>query len=367
MKARNFFSAVKLGVITGLAALAMTSGSFAAQLPEQQSTSNNVLALTRQVEKSRINACDNFSDSNSERTGDFYIGGGLGIVNPGGDTGPRYIQICFSEHLTPRLSLGCTYINEGHPDLNEAGHRDGFALMGLYEIPVLNKLRLEAGVGPYFNMNTTWRGNNFEQEFNDKGIGLLATLALIYPISDSGLNIRAQINEVIMPGSFSTTALLLGVGTELGGKLNDRQFSKGQNGNYAINVLAGPCQTTRAGKVYNFGGKIELQRKISDRFAWSVSGISEGDSGVSSRKGFAGQGWFVTPKLGRLEFSAGLGPYGAQESNEDDKGIKILGLATMRAKIDIAKGYYGLAEFNRAISTYDKDEDMFLFGVGKKF
>jgi hypothetical protein len=365
MKIKSLFNKAKLTAITGLAALTMASTGFASQPFQQQSASDNIPALERQVEKSRIMAYNRVSDSYLEQEGDFFIMGGTGTANPGGST-KAYFQVGFSEHITPNFSLGCTYINEGHPDLYEAGHRDGFALMGSYKFPIGNKLRLEAGAGPYFNMNTTWRGNP-EQEYNDKDLGLLATLALIYPLFDTGLNLRAQVNEVILPGSFNTTALLVGLGTELGGKINVRQFPKSQDRNSAINVLAGPCQTTRAGKVYNAGVKVELERKISDRFTWSISGISEGNSRISDRKGFSGQGWFVSPRVGRLEFSAGLGPYVAKEYNKTDEGIKFLGLVSMRAKMDIVKGIYGIIEFDRTVSLYHKDEDMFLLGLGRKF
>jgi len=363
MKVKNLLNNVKLTAATGLAALAMTSASFAAQPSQPQSVGNDIPALTRQIEKSKKAAYSQLSNSNSERQGDFYLMGGQGVASPGGNT-QFYLETGLREHITQNISAGFSYINEGHPDLNIAGHRDGFALTGWYRIMIGNKLRIEAGAGPYLSMNTIWRDDP-KQEYNDKNIGLLTALALVYPLG-RGINLRAQINEVIMPGSFNTTALTLGLGTDLGGKLDTEQFSKAKN-NYALSIMGSLNKTTRGGGQNCTGFELELQRKISDRFAYSISGISEGDSGVSDRTGAASQIWFIAPKLGLLEFSAGLGPYVAQENNPDDKGIKLLGLGSMRAKVYFNDDWYALLERNRVISGYDKDEDMTRLGIGKEF
>jgi len=304
-------------------------------------------------------------ETESRRQGDFYILGGRGTASPGGDTG-FYFQLGFREHITKYISAGITYLNEGHPDLHEAGSRDGFALTGWYRAPIWDRLRLEVGAGPYFSMNTTWRVSP-DQEYNEMNLGLLASLALVYPLSNSGMNLRAQFSEVMMPGSFSTHSLMLGLGVDLNGISYARKYSKEQDIKYTLSILGGGSLTTRCNNKVMPGFELELQRRISERLSLSVAGISEGSTGLSDRAGVAGQLWFLAPELGRLILSAGFGPYIAQENNMDNKGTKLLGLASIDAKFMLTEKLYGLFRFNRAISGYDKDQDMLSCGAGIEF
>lgn len=293
--------------------------------------------------------------------GDAYVMGGEGVASPGGFT-KFYLDVGLREHIAPNVLLGVEYVNEGHPDLYDAGHRDGFAIDGWYQFMVGQKLRLELGAGPYLSMNTTWTGNPSEER-NKKDIGLFAAAAAAYRLGE-GFNLRAQVDEILVPGSFNTTALVLGLGKDLGGNSLVANTSNGHG--YSISAMAGPCKTTRSGENYKTGFQVEIQREISDMFAASISGITEGGSGISNRKGVAGQGWLVAPKLGLLQLSTGLGPYIAQESNGNDQGTKFCGLATLCAQMDIYHGAYIVGRFNRVVSTYNADEDMFIVGVGKQ-
>ena len=344
MQIKNLFKGAKTLAAAGLASLALA-------LSPQNAFSQN-----------------NGSNSEKSRNTDVYFLWGNGLASKGGNT-EFYFQRGLREHVTDDISACVAYINEGHPDIDEAGHRDGIALMAWYEMPVLGKLRLEAGAGPYFSMNTTLKNNSSQkkQEYNDKGVGLTTGLAVSYLLWENGPNARVQLSSAIMPGSFDTHSLSLGLSAELGkGSPAGKYFLKNLE-RYELNALGGLSCTTRSDKEICSGFQIELQKKISKRVSISASGISEGNSGLTDRKGISSQLWFIVPETWRIEMSAGIGPYAAYEGNEENKGTKLLGLASMRAKLRINKRWHALLEGSRVISDYDKDSDRVLIGGGMDF
>jgi hypothetical protein len=78
-----------------------------------------------------------------------------------------------------RFAAGLTYLNEGH---FSAHHRDGFAalLWGRWR-PGDGRLRLSAGLGPYYYFDTAASGGR--GGFHDAhGIGMLYSLAAAYDV-----------------------------------------------------------------------------------------------------------------------------------------------------------------------------------------
>jgi len=312
------------------------------------------------------------SFSDSSRKGDFYFMAGKGqATQEGGDT-RFYLETGFRRNITDRFLVGMEYINEGHPEIKSTGHRDGIVAAGWYRQPLIGRLALEFGVGPYFSMNTT-KSPDLQKESNNENIGLFTSIASVFSLDSSdSVNFRTQLTEILMPGSFNTTALNFGLAFNLD---STERFIQDRDYKNSLAFLAGKAHTTRTNQKQDFYYQLELERLVSEVFSLSLSGISESQTqdGISSRKGIASQLWFSAPKFKRLEISAGAGPYIAQESSEQSQkdnyqGTKLLGIASLRFKLDLSEnGWFTQAEISRIISSYDADKDVACLGIGKKF
>jgi len=365
MKQKSIFQRAKLLGLSALLALSMTPNlAYSESSLSQQST--NMTENTSTYSPLKL------QEKESSRKGDSYFFLGQGLASPGGDT-KYYFRFGIREQIKENFWAGVEYLNEGHPDLKEAGHRDGFAVPLWYFIPIgkEKKFRFELGAGPYFNMNTTPSEDNSE-EYNEKNLGLLLSLGASYRLGKLGNNktrVTVQANEVLMPG-FNSFALTAGLILDLEEKCHSEKSSEEKNKLYSLSLLGGPSVTTRGDAEASIGYKVNLRRElpeISKRVALSLGGISEGNSGLSCRRGIMSQAWFIAPKISWLELSAGAGPYFAQENNPEIKCNEILGIVSIDARIMLTENIYGEFMFDRVVSTKHVDQDNFFFGAGIKF
>jgi len=341
---QNFLKNVKLTGLTGLAALTMTF---------------NPLSSSAQSSET--------SELKSARQGDAYFLGGSGTASPGSDA-RYYFRLGMRERIMENIWAGVEYLNEGHP--KEVGHRDGFAVPLWYFIPIgkENKFRIEMGGGPYFSMNTVTYEDNPDKEYNEKNLGMLLSLGASYRLTSKTKAI-VQANEILMSG-FNSFAITAGLGLDLDEASYEKRFSKEKEKIYSLSFLGGPSVTTRGDAEPSLGCKFQLRRKIpeiSKRLALSIAGISEGDSGLSSRKGIAGQVWFITPKISWLELSAGAGSYLTREDNPKIKGNELLAIVSIDARFILTDTLYFEGMFDRVVSKEHVDQDLFLLGGGIKF
>jgi len=361
MKLKNIFQSAKLTGLSALLALSTTFSAYSESYSAQQST--NITENTSTYSPLKL------QEKESSRKGDFYFLLGQGGASPGGDT-KYYFRLGIREQIKENFWAGVEYINEGHPDLQEAGHRDGFAIPLWYFIPIgkEEKFRLEFGAGPYFNMNTTPSEDNSKEEYNKKNLGLLLSLGASYKLSNR-IKAMIQANEVLMSG-FNSFAITAGLGLDLEEKCHLGKSSEEKNKLYSLSLLGGPSVTTRGDAEASTGYKVNLRREIpeiSKRVALSLGGISEGNSGLSCRRGIMSQAWFIAPKISWLELSAGAGPYLAQENNPEIKCNEILGIVSIDARIMLTENIYGEFMFDRVVSTKHVDQDNFFLGGGVKF
>jgi hypothetical protein len=296
------------------------------------------------------------------RRGDAYFIYGAGTAsNDGGKVGGPVFEAGLEEQFSKHWSVGLVHKNEGHPDGAAVGHRDGYAALGWFSEPLGDRITVKAGAGPYFSMNTVTIDG---AQRDDKNWGAIAALALVYRLNRYGLNARAQIDETKIPGQFSTTIIMAGLSQDLGGKSSEDESSEPLGaGKTSFGLWAGSDVTNRSGQKRHMGYEADVQRAIDEQFAYSVDFIDEGNSGLTDRKGVAGQVWYVAPAGGKWTFSAGAGPYVAHESAPGERGAKLLALVSFKASRQMTKNVSLSCRMNRAVSGYDKDADMFLCGV----
>ncbi|MBI3552245.1 MAG: hypothetical protein HY077_06985 [Elusimicrobia bacterium] len=294
------------------------------------------------------------------RKGEVYFIYGPGIATQGDVIKGPHLQFGINEKISKDFSVGLVHLNEGHADADaHHNHRDGFAVLGWYDKPLSDKTEVQLGAGPYFSMNTVTIAG---EERDDKHWGLLAAVALVHKLNNSGLGLRAQLNHVKMPGTFDTNTVMLGVSQDLGVAQSGSSPGDGASGT-TVSLFAGSAVTNRRGQQPHAGYQLEVERAIDKALHYSISVISEGDSGLTNRTGLAAQAWFVAPPAGSWTFSAGAGPYAAYEAEAAQKGAKLLGLISFRAERAMGHGFKLAARFSRVVSSYDKDEDLFMIGI----
>jgi hypothetical protein len=268
-------------------------------------------------------------------------------------------EVSFGNSLSEHARFSVGYLNEGHPIKN---YRDGFTAEGWLQERVGEKGRVEIGAGPYFSMNTT--RNIEDQELNTKDVGVLASAAMmVYLKGNSGMYLRAQYNHVEMPGEIKTDAFLVGVGSDFGGS-GGESSSDGKN---EITAWEGNSHTTRAKVTAELGQMIEIKRSAGDSLAYSASLIDEGNNGLSDRKGAAVQAWYAVPTDHGWTLSAGAGPYLSQDGIARSDRTQLNGLISIVTAREIDHHWIANIRYNRVVSPDQKDQDMFMIGIGRKF
>lgn len=260
--------------------------------------------------------------------------------------------------FTDWFAVNAVYLNEGHP---ENHHRDGFAIQpSLYKD--FNNWRLQLSAGPYYSMDTTHRADG--TVLNDKHLGLLSSLALKWHPSQRDWYVGIGYNNVWMRNSLNSNSVLLLVGTDL------QQVSGTEKGGdvskMKVGLWIGPGNTTNPGTKVTNGGQLEFAFPFSDQFSYSFAGLYEGNTTLADRKGLMAQGWY-NEILKNWTISAGVGPYLAHDSLRDNKATSLLAVASVRATYQLTRRTNIGLNFNRVISFYHRDADMFMFGIQRAF
>ncbi|MGZ3769806.1 MAG: hypothetical protein ACXVCP_08930 [Bdellovibrio sp.] len=164
--------------------------------------------------------------------------------------------------LSNAIGDGCMRIdtgllNEGHP---ENHHRDGFYLQLTCRKKVLENIRAEFGVGPYFSMDTTKRADKVE--LDQKGLNVIATAALNYYIGKSGLHLRLECNGVkagLPSNAPDSIQCMAGVGQDFSApKMSSDSSTDFKEKKYAVELGALNSKTNHGGTSGTYGGALSL-------------------------------------------------------------------------------------------------------------
>jgi hypothetical protein len=261
------------------------------------------------------------------------------------------------------------HYNEGHPDNN---HRDGFALQWLVLRPLAGHLDAELGIGPYLSMNTTTGADG--RQIDDSNLGLLLSAALRIPLDfmPVGTHLRIGLNQVLMHKVHNSTALIIGLGRQFGPAHAEASTEPVDDSPW-FGASFGVSITNLSGTEAAYAGTLEIRRYLdpSGRFrhwATSMKYIDEGDDGTRvDRRGVAAQAWYVQQVTPRLAMSAGLGPYMARNSREQDhlRGNLLISLQAERALSRRTRVFINFSRVKTFRET--EDRDMVQVGVLKRF
>lgn len=274
------------------------------------------------------------------------------------------------EHLTYTLS----WLNEGHVTNH---HRDGQSAQLWARTNLLERrLSLSAGVGPYRYYDTTRRSPN--DGFSDQhGWGSIFSLAATY-YTPSGWLYEARANRVVANNSIDTTSLLLGIGYQLerpptpGPYANaPRQTTNTTNNEVAI--FLGQTVVNSFQSEHDTARAVEYRHGVSPHIDWTVSWLNEGDARLIRRNGLIAQVWAVHEFFDeRLTLGAGLGPYFSIDRYRmplpgEASDVSVSAIVTATASVRLSSRAFLRGSWNRIASTYNRDSDVILGGLGYRF
>jgi hypothetical protein len=179
------------------------------------------------------------------------------------------------------------------------------------------------------------------------------------------------------PSSVNTVTYLLGAGYQL-----EKPSSPGPlagNGNRGVptgdvlSVMIGPSVVNSLDSQNALAEAIEYRHGFGRWIDGTVSLINEGHSDIGNRQGAAVQVWLKDDFFDdRFSLGLGFGPYVTWNKYKENRAAGgaqnvVAGLMTMSMAYRFADHWIGRVSWNRVVTGYDRDSDIFLAGVGYKF
>jgi hypothetical protein len=114
---------------------------------------------------------------------------------------------------------------------------------------------------------------------------------------------------------------------------------------------------------------VEYRRAFGPVFRGSIAWIDEGDPMLVSRTGVAAQAWLEPGFYGdRFTLGLGFGAYIADDNErQDHHGTSLSRIFTMTASYRAGRDWVGRFSWSRIASSYDRDTDLLMLGVGYRF
>ena len=304
--------------------------------------------------------------------GEISILGGQGwTTNPSEKTFAWQAQ--YMEGLGNNFAYSLSYVNQGH---FISHHRDANAANLWVRTNLFDRqLSLAAGVGGVFYYDTIRPANGgTPQDFH--GWGTMANVAATWYTKSRWFY---QLQGYWLRGgqSFDTLSALAGIGYQLDAPPVEGPDVKGTH----------LYKTTTDNELTLFGGEtivnipgdgrspavaLEYRRGLWRFVEWTAGARYEGRSALIDRYGLTTQLWLAKPFLDdSIALSAGFGGYFAVDKRRGDSGqgrnVFISEIASMSGSYRISQHWHMRATWDRIITSYNRDTDIFMGGIGYRF
>ena len=281
-------------------------------------------------------------------------------------------QVDYRQDLYRYFATSIAYINEGH--LREH-HRDGTAWEAWGRLPLFeDRFAISLGLGAYYFYDTQPLAGG--DTANVHGTAPIYSLSATGYLSDRWFY-RINFNRISPANQIKVNTVTAGAGFWFGqekkptpGKLGDASNEESyltENeltifvGQSVVNTFASPTARAYAG---------EYRRGIFPHIDWTASAIYEGDPKIVRRSGAATQLWVVNTFFDhRIAVGAGLGPYlFLDHKHPVDAGRRnpaaVAPLVSLTASVRLNEYCILRIVFDRVTSSYNRDADIFLLGLG---
>jgi len=285
-------------------------------------------------------------------------------------------QVEYREGLGENLAVSSSYLNEGHVPNH---HRDGLVPLMLWaRTNVLDRqLSLAVGAGPYLYADTTTINGIVRDDHN---VGGLMAISATYYLK-SRILLQAKANWVLTGKSIDTITALIGVGYQLDapptpGPLPEPPVQREKTTDNEISVYLGQTVVNNPGSPKSLATCVEYRRGLLRYLDVSVAWLNEGDNKLIRRNGALTQLWLTRSFLDdHLSLGAGFGGYYSIDKRrgvDPDQGGSSFASGVMSLTASVRDfGFNPDLSFrfimNRIVTNYDRDTDIFLFGVGYRF
>ncbi|MRX10696.1 hypothetical protein GJ697_22950 [Pseudoduganella sp. FT25W] len=275
--------------------------------------------------------------------------------------------VSYAHPVSEHFGLSLLYLNEGHPIDH---HRDGVAgQVWVRTGPNQPGWSFAAGAGQYYYFDTTNLHNGTGAKYtNDHGWAPIYSVQATYHYQDSRWYNQVQINRISPSGKDATTSLLLGVGYQFNGVKGDKLHLDGPTTDEAITLMAGQGITNSLSSETSVIEALEYRRAVGRYVDWTVTAINEGNTAQSKRNGVATQLWMIRSLNPKVEIGMGAGPYfNVKVPDGEGQRSHKAGLVSIGARYHLAKRIVAEATWNRVVTDYHRDADLFLIGLGYSF
>ncbi|OBR46185.1 hypothetical protein A6456_37630 [Paraburkholderia tropica] len=281
----------------------------------------------------------------------------------------------YTEGFGHYLAGSFTWLNEGHiPD----HHRDGPLVQVWGRLPLAKRRFVVAlGVGPYryFDTEAAERGLSYS---NTHGWGVVYSARATW-YSSRRWTANLQLNHVQVTSGPSTTAVMLGLGYQLDAPdtpgMRDVALPRTREvTNNEITLMAGASILNSLNSQTSVAEAIEYRRGLTNYLDFTLGYLHESSSESLRRHGVTAQLWLTRTFFGdSLTLGIGAGGYAAVQHdspNDSDnaRGDGILsGLVSISASYRFTQHWAARVMWNRVVTRYSRDTDVFLTGIGYRF
>ena len=300
--------------------------------------------------------------------GEIHFLGGVGATNNPVETTGAW-QVRYMEGFGENFAYSISYVNQGH---FISHHRDGTAAnLWLRTNQMDGQLSLGVGAGPLFYYDTERSPDGTVSDVHGWGT-LVNVLASWY--TKNRWIYQLQGSWVKGGNSFDTLSVLAGIGYQLdpppspGPDLKaPRQIEETTDNE--ITVFAGQTVVNIPGNGSSTAGSIEYRRGIWRYVEWTLGALYEGRSNLIDRYGLTSQVWLAKPFFDdRFALGAGFGFYLAEDRlREQRNGGFFSEIISITASYRINNHMDLRTTWDRIITDYNRDSDIFLGGIGYRF
>ncbi|HVU17198.1 MAG TPA: hypothetical protein VHD32_09735 [Candidatus Didemnitutus sp.] len=284
-------------------------------------------------------------------------------------------QVDYRQDFARYFAGSIAYINEGHL---RAHHRDGTAAEAWGRLPFdHDRFIIGLGVGgyAYFDTQPVHGGDTADVH----GTALIASLSATAYFSDRWFG-EVMVNRILPDRDIDLTTVSAGVGFWFGrtqkptpGKLGDAPDEEQYVTANELTAFTGQSvvNTFLSQKAAAWAG--EYRHGLIPHLDWTVSAIYEGDPKIIRRSGGASQVWAVNNFFhNRVAVGAGIGPYVYLDHKNpppSDRRIPaaVAPLFSLTLAYRLSDSLMVRAVFDRVVSNYNRDSDIFLIGLGYRW
>jgi len=281
-------------------------------------------------------------------------------------------QVDYRQDFYRNFAGSISYINEGHL---RAHHRDGTAFEAWARLPLFkDRIAISLGLGGYYYFDTQPLANG--DTLNVHGTAPIYSASATAYLSNRWFG-RILYNRISPSGQIKVSTVTAGLGFWFGqdkkptpGKLGDAPEEYSYMTDNQLTVFGGQSvvNTFLSQKSLAYAG--EYRRGLMPHLDWTASAIYEGDPKIIRRSGVATQLWAVNTFFNdRISVGAGVGPYVFLDHKHPPDAnhhypASVAPLVSLTFAVKLSDHWVMRLLFDRVTSSYNRDSDIFLAGLG---